>query len=171
MAWNPHTLPIDFVIVRGLPTPGTATVQRAKRTIKVDEIGGYGVSGSVLVVHGRKLVPFDIIVKLQTPEEWEEWENFKSVVLTMPSGINAKALDVWHPYLSMLEVKSAVVTDVSQPEEDGTGAFIITISMIEFRRPKLQMGAPLAAEQKPEAMSPNQKYIQQLVNQVQELAK
>ena len=84
MAWDPYTLPIDFVIVRGLPTPGVATIQRAKRTVKVDEIGGYGVSGSVLVVHGRRLVPFDIVVRITTPEEWAEWENFKSVVLTMP---------------------------------------------------------------------------------------
>jgi hypothetical protein len=171
MGYNPHTLPIDFVIVRGLPTPGVGTIQRAKRTIKVDEIGGYGVSGSVLVVHGRRLVPFDIVIKLTTPEDWAEWDNFKSVVLTMPSGINAKALDVWHPWLVMLEVKSAIVTDVSQPEDDGTGVFTITISMIEFRRPKLTLASPVAAEQKPASTDPVDKYIEQLTNQVQELAK
>ena len=171
MAWDPYTLPIDFVIVRGLPTPGVATIQRAKRTVKVDEIGGYGVSGSVLVVHGRRLVPFDIVVRITTPEEWAEWENFKSVVLTMPSGINAKALDVWHPWLQGLEVKSAVVTDVSQPEDDGTGALTITISMIEFRKPKLALAAPLAAEQKPQSTDPVDQYIDKLVGQVQELAR
>jgi len=171
MAWNPHDTPIDFVIVRGLRTPGTASVQRAKRTIKVDEIGGYGVSGSVLVVHGRRLVPFDITVKLQTPEEWAAWEQFSAVVLTLPSGINAKALDVWHPWLSMLEVKSAIVTDVSQPEDDGTGAFTITISMIEWRRPQLALAAPKAADQKPQSADPIDQYIDKLTSQVQELAK
>jgi hypothetical protein len=171
MGYNPHDLPIDFVIVRGVPTPGTATVQRAKRSIKVDEIGGYGVSGSILVVHGRRLVAFDIVVKLTTPDEWAEWDNFKEVVLTMPSGINAKALDVWHPWLSMLDVRSAIVTDVSQPEDDGTGVFTITISMIEFRRPKQQLATPAAADQKPAEQDPVEIYIGKLTNQLQELAK
>lgn len=171
MAWNPYDLPVDIAIVRGMPTPGISTVQRAKRSIKVDEIGGYGVSGSVLVVHGRKLVPFDIVVTLRTPEEWSEWENFKAVVLTMPSGINAKALDVWHPWLVMLGVKSAIVTDVSQPEDDGTGVLTITISMIEFRRPQLSLSAPVAADQKPPSTDPVDIYIGKLTNQLQELAK
>jgi hypothetical protein len=71
----------------------------------------------------------------------------------------------------MLEVKSAIVTDVSQPEADETGVFTIRVSMIEFRRPKLSLAAPAAAEEKPQSTDPVDKYIEQLTSQVQELAK
>jgi hypothetical protein len=168
MAYNPLETPIDFVIFRGVPTPGIGVVQKAKREIKVDEIGGYGVSGSVLVVHGRKLVPFDVIVTLLTQEHWEEWDNFKEVVLTMPSGPNATAIDVWHPWLTMLDVKSCVVNAVSQPEPDETGGFRITISCTEFRKPKPALAAPKSAENKPDsADTPAGKIIKNLTGRVQ----
>jgi hypothetical protein len=167
MGYNPHDLPVDFVLLRGVSTPGIASIEKAAREIKVDEVAGYGASGAVTVVHGRKLAHFDIVVTLTTPADWNEWDSFKEVVLTMPTGPNAKALDVWHPWLVMLDVRACVVSAVSQPEDDGTGAFRIRVSCVEFRRPKQQLAVPASAEQKPAAQDPVEIYIGKLTDQLQ----
>jgi hypothetical protein len=68
-------------------------------------------------------------------------------------------------------VKSCVVTDVLQPEEIDNGGYKITIQCLEHRRPKLQLAAPIAGEQKPPVIDPVDKYIENLTGQLQELAK
>lgn len=150
MAYDPGTTPVDFVIMAGVNTPGIASVQRAKREIKVDEIGGYGASGAVLVVHGKRPVAFDVVITLLTRQDWDDWDTFKSVVLTLPTGPKAEALQVWHPWLQMLDVSACIVNGVSQPEDDGTGGFTITLSCTEYRKPRQDLGSPKQAKGAPE---------------------
>lgn len=171
MGWNPIKLPIDFFILQGRPNPGIGRIEKASSPRKWDEIGGYGASGSVLIFHGRRLVPFDGIVELYTEEDWEYWDQWKELVMRPPYGKIPKAKDIWHPWLELLEVRSAVVTDVLQPEDMGNGGHRIVIQFLEHRRPKLQLSAPAAAEQKPQSTDPVDKYIEQLTSQVQELAR
>lgn len=168
--WNPIDTPINKFVVEGQLSPGIGTIEKANTPRKWDEVGGYGASGSVLIYHGRKLVPFDGIVKLYTVQDWDEWHAFSQIVERPPNGKIPKALMVWHPWLAFAHVFSAVVTDVLQPRELEQGGHEIVIQFLEYRRPKPSFAKPEAAG-KPESTDPVDKYIDQLVGQVQELAK
>src|SRR5687768_8798517 len=105
MGWNPLDLPVDFFILSGRPSPGIGSIEKASTPRKWDEVGGYGASGSVLIFHGRRLVPFDGVIKLYTAEDWDAWHAWKPMVMRPPYGKIPKAQDVWHPWLEQFDVK------------------------------------------------------------------
>lgn len=171
MSWNPLRQPIDKWVLAGRLSPGMGSIEKANSPRKWDEIGGYGASGSVLIFHGRKLVPFDGVLRLYTEEDWADWDAFKPIVLRPPYGSTPKALDIWHPWLQLLEVKSAVVTDVLQPEEIDNGGYRIVIQFLEHRKPKLALAAPVASAPAPQYQDGVDQLIDSMAGQVQELAK
>ncbi len=57
-----------------------------------------------------------------------------------------RALDIWHPWLEMLEIKSVQVEDVLQPREIDNGGYAIDLKFLEYREPKLTLAKPEASE-------------------------
>jgi hypothetical protein len=170
MSWNPITNPVDYWILQSQKCPGIGRIQKAGSPRKWDERGGYGASGGVLVFRGRKLPQYDGIIELYTEADWEAWRIFKPLVDRPPFGSIPKALDIWHPYLADLGIKSCVVLDVSQPEEMDLGGHRITVSFQEFRPLKLSLAKPEASK-KTADNDPYDKEIARLTDQFQELAK
>lgn len=146
MTWDPIAEPIDYIILAGRESPGLAEVRNAGSPRKWDERAGYGWSGSYPVFIRRELTKFKVLIKLNTRADWAGWYAWSGLVAKPPFGKFPKALDIWHPFLEDQQVASAEVIDVSQPEPDGTGAFVITIDFMEFRRPKFTLVKPTAAE-------------------------
>lgn len=170
MAWNPIANPVDFFILKGSKSPGIGRIEKAGSPRKWDERGGYGASGSVIVFMGRKLATFDGIVELYTEDDWAAWQAFKPLVDRLPFGKRPSALDIWHPYLADLGIKSCVVLDVSQPEPMDLGGHTIRISFQEFRALKISYAKPEASKNDEET-DPFEKKIAALTAQYQELAK
>jgi hypothetical protein len=172
MAWDPWSTPFDTVVIAGQTTPGVATITGCERLHKYDVVAGYGASGGATIYRGSPPIPFGIEIRLNTPEEYAAWGDFRNAVLKPPSvGPNSKALDVFHPFLAELGVSSCVIEKVSVPENDGTGVWTVKISAIEWRRLKLTLANPEAAKGKTEEPeTPTVKYINQLTNQLQRLA-
>jgi hypothetical protein len=150
MAWNPMDQPVDFASIGGLLTPGKIDIMGAGSPRNWDQRMGYGWSGSFPVFTGMKLSEFSSRIRLYTTEDWDHWDVFKIVVEKPPAGKRPRALDIWHPFLEMLDIRSVVVTDCSQPEPiDELGTHAIVIKWMVFRRPKITLAKPEASEVKP----------------------
>lgn len=168
MAWNPLVAPVDYIKLSGERSPGLAEVYGGSSPRKWDERGGYGLSGSTLVFRGVGLAKFSVRLKLYTEEDWAAWTAWKALVDKPPLGTRARAQDIWHPLLEQIGVTSAVVEEVSQPEQGEAGEWVITIKFIEYRRPKVALAKPEGAKATP--ADPVDQVIERLANQVQELA-
>jgi hypothetical protein len=169
MAWNPLDQPVDYIKLGGQRSPGLAEVLGATSPRKWDERGGYGLSGSTLIFRGVGLAKFTVKLKLYTIEDWAAWDAWKPLVAKPPLGTRARAQDIWHPLLEQVDVKAAVVEEVSQPEQTNDGEWTIAIKFIEFRKPKVALAKPDAAKATPADPIETQ-VIQPLLNQFNALA-
>lgn len=135
MTWSPLDQPIDYALVAGRRTPGLCDIEGAGSPRQWDERRGYGVSGATLVYRGLRLATFSMRLRLYSSQDWTDWEAFRSTVSRAPIGERAQALDVVHPLLEQVGIRSAVVEDVLAPVQTGEGEWTIEIRWREFRRP------------------------------------
>lgn len=170
MAWSPLSVPVNFVILGGQPTPGLCDVVGADDPRRIDKRQGYGLSGSFPVFLGLDLSEFKLVLRLYSQQDWDDWDVFKPIVKRPPAGKFPKALDIYHPYLDDLNIRAVMVKNRSQPEEIDGGAHSITIELIAFRRPKIALAKPDAATDKP-STDPVDQMIADAIKQINELAK
>lgn len=134
-AWNPLDQPIDYAVVAGRRTPGSCDIENAGSPRQWDERRGYGVSGATLVYRGLRLASFTMKLRLYDATDWQNWHDWKSVVDRPPTGERAQALDIVHPLLEEVGIRSAVVEDVIAPRQTADGEWTAEIRWKEFRRP------------------------------------
>lgn len=147
MTWNPIDTPIDFFALSGQQSPGYGTVENAEAERDWDEVKGYGWSGGFSRFKGRKLARFNLIVRLETPEHWNQWAFFKPLIAKPPFGKRPKSLDVWHPWLEEIDVRSCVVLKDVAPAPTDAGIWTFKIPMLEWRAPKLTLAKPIGPEE------------------------
>jgi len=149
MAWNPFDEPIDYALILGKKTPGKLTIEGAGRVLKWDERAGYGYTGAWLFFKGAGLSHFTLKIDIWTPEQWNEWLEFKGI-LKPPNRARPRALDIWHPALELVDIKSIVVEEEPIAKKSDTGLYTIDIKVSQFRRPKLDLVKPEASEDQPD---------------------
>lgn len=180
MAYNPLTSPVDYVMlgvhdprsnvrITGLRSPGLAEVRKAATPRKWDKRLGYGLSGSFPIFRGRDLAEFEIVIRLTEDEDWEDWANWKSLVEVPPFGKFPKALDIWHPWTEAAKIRSCVVVNVSQPEPDDYGTFTVTIPMLEWRKPVIELAKPEGSANQAPNESPLEKRVRQDADEINKL--
>lgn len=140
-AWNPLEQPVNYALVGGRRTPGLCDIEGAGSPRQWDERRGYGVSGATLVYRGLRLASFALKLRLYSPEDWQGWHDFAPTVSRPPTGERAQALDIVHPILEEVGIRSAVVEDVLAPQQTGDGEWTVEIRMREFRRPEVTTAA------------------------------
>ena len=134
MSWTPLREPVDFIRLAGRESPGIATVTGASSPRRWDVRKGYALSGATTVFRGMDVAKFKVALRLYSEEDWDAWHSWKELVQRPPSGTRPRALDIWHPVLEDCGIKSAVVENVSQPEQTtADGEWTITIDFIEHR--------------------------------------
>lgn len=170
MTFNPITEPVDFAILAGVRTPGICEVQGFKIPLRWDERRGYGLSGATLRFRGIALSRGKLILRLYTEQHWTDWETFAPIVQRPPLGERAHSLEISHPILEDLGVRSVVIESVSQPTQTADGVWTIEIALIQWQRPQIALSTPAGATPEPEPQNERQVIIRQLMGQVQELA-
>jgi hypothetical protein len=165
----------DFIKLGGEKSSGLCDVSGASSPRKWDQAQGYGISGASSRFLGVLLSEFSIKFRLygsQNPPspDWEAWNAFQAKVLMKPpAGRYPKSLDIWHPELERLKIKSVGVVDVGQAYQSDNGEWTIEVKFIEFRRPKLTLAKPEASKATP--TDPYDKVIDSLDKQIEEAAK
>lgn len=142
MGWNPLDDPIDYFLLADQKSPGLATVAGAGSPRGWDIRKGYGFSGAVTWFTGLGLAKFSAKIELYTTDDWAGWDSFKPLVKKPPLGVRPKALDIWHPFLEDLEIKSVVVEDLLQPLETAPGVWTIEIKFLQHRGLKFSLAKP-----------------------------
>jgi hypothetical protein len=169
MSWNPLAQPVDYILLSGQRSPGIAEVTGASSPRRYDERRGYGLSGATVVFKGIGLTRCTVKLRLYTEQHWADWEAWKPLIDRPPLGSRPKALDIWHPFLEALEVKSVVVEDVSQPEQTDDGEWTIEIKFVQYRKPTLALAKPEGSTAAP--VDPVDQKIENLHNQNADLAR
>jgi hypothetical protein len=165
---NPLTNPIDYILLAGERSPGIADVEGAATPRKWDSAQGYGMSGAVARYTGDELSEFSVKLRLYSDDDWLRWDFWKPLVAKAPIGTRPKALDIWHPFLEELGIKSVVVKNWKQPIQSADGEWTIEIVFLQYRKPRAQSSKPDGA--KSATTDPYDQRIEQLTGQLKELA-
>lgn len=170
MTFNPISEPVDFVTLAGVRSPGIAEITGFTVPLRWDERRGYGLSGATLRFRGVALSRGKLILRLVTEEHWADWETFAPLVQRPPLGERAHSLEISHPILEDLGVRSVVIESVSQPTQTADGVWTIEIALIQWQRPIVAVSTPAGATPTPEPQTEGQRIIAGLTNTLQELA-
>lgn len=164
MAWDPYTDPVNHIVLAGKTSPGLADVAGAGTPRNWEERQGYGMSGAVLWFTGRGLANFAVKLRFYNSRDIAAWHVWKPVVQAVPFGRLPKALDIWHPLLEDLDIKSVQITDVKQLTQVEDGVWEVTIEFRQYRRLKLSLMKPEGSADK-EPADPWEQKLQDLGNQ------
>ena len=167
--WSPFRLSIDSALIANLPTPGLLLIEKANSPRQWDERNGYGWSGSFPVFIGQRLSAFDLTFKMYNDDDWTKYQALRPILVRPPFGKRPTSLDIVHPILMDLEIRSVVITDVLQLTPIDNGGWAKTIECLSFRRPKVALAKPEASKQK-QSDDPYDKMIERLTKQFDELA-
>lgn len=142
MSWNPLDNSVDQAKIGGQLTPGICEIIGADSPRAWDERQGYGLTGATVFYHGTKLSHFSIKFWLYTAQDWDDWHAFRPLVDRPPIGKRARSLDIAHPLLEDLGIRSIVIESVGVAEQADDGVWTIELKVIEFRQPKFTMAKP-----------------------------
>lgn len=173
MAFDPLNKPIDYFLLNNVRSPGLAEIVGAASVRLWDERKGFGLNGAISVFKGRALSKFSAKIRLITEQDWADWQAWKPIIDKLPTRRGGNTpdsgnLDIWHPVLEDLNIKSVGVVSVSQPEQTDNGEFTIKIDFIEYRRPTVGLAKPEGSKATP--VDPYDQKIEALTGQLQRLA-
>lgn len=169
MSFDPNVDTCDYVRLANQKSPGLAEVIGADDPRKWEEIEGFGYSGSRLRYRGIGIQNFQVKIRLTSSQDWADWYVWRPLVKRPPDMKRAKAMDIWHPWLEDLGIKSVVVENRTQPVQDEDGVYAIMINFKGFRPLKFALASPEAAAATP--VDPVDTLIEDLTGQVQTLLK
>lgn len=167
---NPIREPVDYVVIAGQRSPGIAEISGADSPRRWDERKGYGLSGARAVYRGTALSKPKLTIRLLTAEQFEEWNEFRELLLPPPAGERARALEIDHPFLADLGIRAVSVVNLKQPVQTGEGEWTVTVDLIEYREPVPALAVPAGAASEPQ-LTPLQQQIADLTAEVQARAR
>lgn len=170
----------DTALIGPAITPGVCVITQGGRQLKWDKKAGYGTAGATTKLTGiepstftMKVTFYEGINGLTSAQQRAAWESdILPQLVEAESG--KKAIQFYHPAVSEppCSIHAVVPEDVGTYEQDGDGAWSVTVKFLEFKKPKPAAGTPKAAKPKnaPAALDENEKRIADLTKQLKELA-
>lgn len=168
MTFDPIRTPVDYALLAGQRTPGLCDILSANSPRRWDVRRGTAFSGATVVFRGTDLAKPLMRLRLYTEQDWQDWHAFAPLVLREPPPDAAdvarrtrrgqspppaprrpRALDIWHPILEDLGIRSVVVEDVLQPLQTGNGEWTIDVKLLEYRAPVFALARPEGAQDQP----------------------
>lgn len=142
--------PINYIKLAGDKSPGLADVIGAKREYEYAVHQPPFASGARIVYKRMKLAEFDVRLRFYSSTDLIEFEFWRKHLEPPTKRGLAKALDIWHPLLETLDIKSVVVQHYTQLEQIEDGVWATTIRMLEHRGlPKQSLGKVESSKAQP----------------------
>ena len=131
----------DKIVLAGVKSPGKCDISGAKRSEKWDVKEGDGQDGASTTRKGKEPSKFSVSFELyydpfQGVDEYAEWTEFLKVLRRPVAGKDAVALEIYHPDLAELDIKSVVVTSIGGKKHSGKGSATVTVEFLEYSPPK-----------------------------------
>lgn len=126
----------------GTSSPGTVKLSGHDRKINWDVKAGKGQSGASTTLKDIPLIEFTAVFYLSDEEDFQNWTEFRDLILSSVSGSVPKALDIYHPSLASNNIKSVVLSSMGGDVFDGKGGKSVTVKFQEYAPPKPKGGSP-----------------------------
>lgn len=129
----------DVIVLAGIQSPGVATVPPVARDQGWEAQQPKGSDGGETIHNGEKLLEFDVdffLWKEDGVDHYAAWEEFEKLFKKPIAKKDAKALDIYHPQLDGLGIKSVVVRSFTKPKPDGKGGATVKVKFLEYKPPK-----------------------------------
>jgi hypothetical protein len=150
----------DFVLVGQTLSPGLAEVGKWVRKHDFQIKSGKGTVGATVTFIQKPPAQGTIKFKLWLPEHFVAWETFRKLLKYDPTKKVVQAIDLWHPSLADIDIKSVVVTDIGNmmPETMGSGLWSCEVSFLEYFPPgkKSAVSTPNSSQSAGSGTTPGQ---------------
>ncbi len=145
-ALNPFDDPAEFDIIEinGQVCPGICELSGWKRPTEWDVKKGKGTKGGTATLSQLPPAKGSVKFKLWTPQQFEDWADFRKNFKYDPTKKTINAVDVFHPSLAEIDIVSVVTESIGAVEPEGKGLFSITVELLEYLPPpkKTASGTP-----------------------------
>jgi hypothetical protein len=156
----------DVIIVAGVRSPGVCELSGFKRDYEWDIKKGKGAFGATTTFVGRTPAKGSVKIHLWLPSHFVEWDKFRALLKYDPTKTKVSAVDIYHPALADVDIKSVVVESIGSIEHEKGQLYSVTIGLLEYFPPpkasavstpqssKSGAGAPAKKDQDPWNMDP-----------------
>ncbi len=146
----------ESLLLGGHPSPGSVTFSGHDRKFNWDVKAGSGQKGATTTLKDVPPIEFSATFYLVSEQDFDNWDEFATVVTSTVSGPKPKALDIYHPDLIANDITSVCLANFGGPIHDGKGGMRITIKFQEYKPPKPKGGSPSGSKpKKPAATDPD----------------
>lgn len=125
----------DVVRVAGVICPGYCQIRGFERKWCWDKKTGKGAQGTTTTYTGKPAVTGEISFFLWTGLHFQQWESFRPLFKYDPTRKNIQAVDVFHPSLADLEIKSLVCEEIAPIRHVGENLFVQLVKLCEYVPP------------------------------------
>lgn len=141
---NPASPEHNYVVVRGVRSPGRAYFSGLSRPYnwKVEE--GYGLSGGWTTFRGRGIAKFTLTIELFTADDFKQWALFSEAITPKEPTNGADdflLVQMQHPLLAAADIKAVAIEDAGVPvKAPNADRWVAEIKCIEYRRAQDALG-------------------------------
>ena len=141
----------DKVEIGLTESPGVCVISGAERKYGWDIKRGKGTLGGTLTFNEAPPVEFSIKFLLWEEEHFEDWATFRTLFKYDPTKKETTAVDIYHPSLADIDVKSVVCKKIGGIEHEGKQLYSITVDLIEYHPPPKKSAVSTPDTSKPNA--------------------
>lgn len=161
----------DAIYLAGVRSPGKVTLSGHDRKIGWDIKKGSAQSGASMSRSSEDPIEFTASFYLVRDDaigvdDFAEWPAFLALIQSTVASATPKALDIYHPDLAEVDIKSVVEGTLQGTVHDGKGGQTKNVKFIEYRPAKSKGGSPSGSKSKPKtagaAPDPNQAALDEL---------
>lgn len=125
----------DTIQLGNVTSPGVCELSGFKRLFGWDVKKGKGTKGSTLTLNEYPPVEGSIKFMLWEVSHFEEWAQFRKLFQYDPTKKPVTALDIYHPSLADIELKSVVCKSISAIKHEGKQLYTCEVELIEYHPP------------------------------------
>lgn len=129
----------DVVRIGQVASPGVCEVGEFKRAHEWDVKKGKGTFGSTTTFVGRppakgpvKFYLWDNGTLGTGHNHFREWDAFRQLLKYDPTKKSVQAVDIYHPSLADIDIRSVVTESVGNIIHEGKGLYSITVELLEY---------------------------------------